>query len=345
MTLACRVGRRLAEPDCHELVCTTGWLVYERYWAARHDGIWRFREPHEAGDAFAILKWPPKVGKSWKWTSDAPPDWTMYECVRRPGNPTAAQLQQRFVAVIESVSDKVTVPAGVFKAIRVRITSESDHWGKTEEVVWLAAGVGPVKRVVRTPLHADVEVLELTGFGRGRAEPSDLDALVSTYLARNDPWSMLGKPDAIARLSDLPLRGVKSSFYRVAWPDRGRVELFRVARGVVHRFVPDTVAAWQELFDAEGLVIGTTSRSPLGSCEQTAATVARVVAVLAGAKAGRDVHFEDGEFVEHVGDRDKWNASGAVYVTEPHLDGRKKLAVTIRGHLARVDAVEVRPAR
>lgn len=82
--------------------------------------------------------------------------WTWIEPFRgqTSGHVTAADIEKMksyVTATIVAEDEELKVPAGTYKAMHVRVTSESDSMGKSVSDNWYVFGVGLVKSVTKSP--------------------------------------------------------------------------------------------------------------------------------------------------------------------------------------------------
>jgi hypothetical protein len=194
----------------------------------------------------------------------------------------------------------VTVPAGTFRAVHVRLAPAADGTDDTEvEHVWFAAGVGIV-RATREQGGKAIEVAELQRWKREQAE-SDPEQALRTFLAKDANVTSLGPVQATTWLEPSPREvWLSGRFVVVTFVDRKVV--YRVRRGVVTEF--DGVRldgelesaaheSWNALVQDEGLTGWRNSLLPHLRCTALADVALRLYALQRDLRfATADSHVE-----------------------------------------------------
>ena len=223
------------------------------YWSVEKDGIYRFRNRYLGGrrgvaknsKPTRLVPGPLLSQKSWEWTEMG--------SVQTSGDtpvPSADSLRMHFAGQIVALNEKVKVPAGEYRALKIQITMTSKYYGKSEEVLWFVRDVGMVKQVRRN--RAQENVWELTGFTAGKRVPPDRDVLIRREIKMHKATMARGKPasiDLVLGLEDY----VGSLFYVVSWGRRPLRSYFRHHAGKTTLFQPTLPDAWRELIQSEGI--------------------------------------------------------------------------------------------
>jgi hypothetical protein len=198
------------------------------------------------------------------------------------GRSERVSLEKRGEVVAPTV--EVTVPAGTFRAVHVRLSPAADGTGDTAvEQLWLAPGVGVV-RATREQDGATMEVTELRSFTPGRPVPEP-EQVLRTFLAKDAGVTNFGPVQSTAWL---PASGElllpSSRFAVVRFVDRTVV--YRVHDGVVVEFDPAATDAWTTLVREEGLTGWRTGLLPQHRCVGLADLALRLLALHQGLAHG-----------------------------------------------------------
>ncbi len=108
----------------------------------------QMRGPGVSSDIAPVVKarMPFNKGLTWKWVEK----WRG----QTAGNVDERELRKMDMhmdAVIVDDKEPITVPAGSYKAVHVRMTGESEAGGRTFQDHWYVFGVGLVKSVYKSP--------------------------------------------------------------------------------------------------------------------------------------------------------------------------------------------------
>ncbi|MHC4660102.1 MAG: M23 family metallopeptidase [Planctomycetota bacterium] len=129
-----------------------------------------------------VIRFPFKIGDRWD-SGDIPEIWGVAEKLR---------YSKKFLYAVTG-EEEITVPAGTFKCLRVRMNpeygegapDESENWEKVVAKKWYAKGVGVVKTVVDDPHIKRRTVAELVSYSRG-PDVEDMLSPALTELAEKD---------------------------------------------------------------------------------------------------------------------------------------------------------------
>jgi len=228
-----------------QLRTTRGEHVSWSYWAARDDGVHVYRNAYlgrlrGAGrDRERLL--PAPVGATSKW------EWDEQRTVQTMGGgkpPDPESLRVHHQAELLAMTAPVTVPAGSYRAVHVRIVSTGASIdGELRRDVYFARGTGIVKEEhTGTDVH---QVRELTAFTLGTAQPLDAEPLLRAWRT--------GRPElAVAEVEWLSAAEaecyVRGRFAILRLPDRASCVL--VDAGGVTEFAVDDAALWTRLLRA-----------------------------------------------------------------------------------------------
>jgi hypothetical protein len=225
---------------------------------------------------------PPTVGATWQWTLDEPVTGNTIAVgggAPYPSTPIARK------ATVASVDEEITVPAGTFSTVHLRIEiTEGNRMSPNRiEHAWYAPGVGLVKTTRETSNTRNPAIMtldELTLFTPGKAM---LD------------WE-LQLPTALAKHPELADRGMPDDFEPIALGDVALIleSRFAIARwlgeDVVLRFGGDRLSVfdradledWTELIAEEPLCAFSTGSLPQASTAALAELAGRLYAVQSG---------------------------------------------------------------
>jgi beta-lactamase regulating signal transducer with metallopeptidase domain len=188
------------------------------------------------------VKPPLKKGQNWTWYEA----WRGQVMADESGNaPDTSNWGTNCKATIEAIDAAVTVPAGRYRALRVRIERNSTvpDFGRSEEIVWYAKGVGVVRREGRKPGQQEPTlVFALTRFVPGQPKAAMPENILP--LVRN---SIVGAAPRTLREIDLGGGAFLSRFAAAQWGDRRRL-LYRVSARGSQSFDPQRPSDWNRLF-------------------------------------------------------------------------------------------------
>ena len=255
------------------------------YWRVREDGLWRFHNQYLGGMRGADSRTPPTPVLLTPLAVDHAWTWTELGSIQVSGDtefPSDDELRIHFEAEIESLDDVVRVPAGEFRATRVRVTSQSRYFGEGTSTKWFAEGVGLVKQVDGTRARPG-GVLELVDTVVG-AEFAvvDPDAVLRRHLSESGLHAV---ENGVQRLDHAAVKNwFESRFYRVKFGGFS-TGLFRVHGDRVTAFDPKVKEHWNGMLADEPRIVGASS-GPSGW--QAVEQVARACAFLLGVSAEGD---------------------------------------------------------
>lgn len=185
-----------------------------------------------------LVKFPLEPGRRWAWHEP----WRGQIQSERGHVPDTSTWGSDCTAVVEK-EEVVTVPAGTFKTIRVKIERRGKVPGSSDMISWYAKGVGLVKRENHDLHGANLaSVLELAAFtpGNSPTKPADVVPLVQSVAGNG------------AVLHEIALSGGTFRSRFVAAHEKGSsVSLYRVVGRSVTRFRPDSPADWNHLLAEE----------------------------------------------------------------------------------------------
>jgi hypothetical protein len=241
-----------AEDLCWEVRTLRGTYRSWQYWAARKDGIYRFSNRYLGGMRGVTPRQPTKIipgplGISTKWK------WTETGSLSTEGSsdyPKKRELAKHYEGSIEAMSEKVTVPAGTFDAIRLEFKMKSKMFGNTNETMWLSRGTGIIKRVVRYSTGASRHVYELQSYSPRTEVTGSIRGQIEKLLTTDKACINLGKPDSLAPISDDTLETHLGSRFFAARGKNG-VVFFRQFEGKASIFHPGKKASWNRLLTEE----------------------------------------------------------------------------------------------
>ena len=228
-----------------------------------------------------LALFPLKAGRSWTW-QEASRGETNAEGAEVPD---AAAGNTECKATLEKTDAEVTVVAGKYRALRIRIQRKNRHAGDSEEVVWYAKNVGAVRREIwmagqKTP----TSVAELTRFlpGTRQAEvPEEVLPLVRKLTAGQTP---------LRDLRALPLwNGRFLNHFAVAKGKNDVPFFYRTADAKVVAFNPMIAADWNRLLEeeaAEKPLLGPTGG--ISTAQEIGLLMAEALMIGTDAKTGID---------------------------------------------------------
>jgi DUF3108-like len=241
-----------AQSLCWEVRTVRGTRRSWEYWAARKDGIFRFKNRF-LGDLRGVTPQQPTklipgplgIETRWKWTEIG-----SVQTEGSAGYPSEKDLEMNFEGSIESMREKITVPAGTFDTLRVKISMHSAMFGNTNETMWLARGTGIVKRLVLQDDGAIRHEYELRSYSRGTEVEGTVREHINKILSTDKACAALGKPDSLTPISDVALEThLGSRFFAARW--NGAVVFFRHFEGKTTKFHPGKKASWNRLLHEE----------------------------------------------------------------------------------------------
>ena len=122
-----------------------------------------------------LALFPLQTGRSWTWQEPRRQQMDLPS----GDDPDTEGWSSACRATVEKTDDAVTVPAGRYRALRIRIQRRSRHFGNSEEIDWYAKGVGQVRRESWVAgQNAPASVVELTRFVPGTRQADAPDALL-----------------------------------------------------------------------------------------------------------------------------------------------------------------------
>lgn len=246
-----KVRRRVPLKDggaCAELVS----LIEGRpggyyYFGLRKDGYYSYHNTYtnlpgvEESDPMPQALFPPKKGKTWTWHEAYRGQISVPEGEEAPDT---SQWGSDCAATLEALDAPITVPAGKYKAMRIRVVCKNEHSGDWEETRWYAKGVGLVRQEGQT-FHpgGGKYVIELTAFKPGNPKavtPEDILPLVR----QNIPANLA--PQTLREVV-LPGGTFKTRFAVAGWGEVKKT-VYRVSGLTVSVFDPTQPADWNRLF-------------------------------------------------------------------------------------------------
>ena len=221
------------------------------YAGMRRDGYYAYPNAplgmqgvNEDAAPIPLALFPLVVGRSWTWQEPRRPQMAL----EGGDDPETEGWGSACRATVEKTDEEVTVPAGRYHALRIRIQRKSKHFGASEEIDWYAKGVGPVRREIWVAgQNTPTSVVELTHFAPGTRQaevPEELLPLVRKMSAGKAP---------LRALRTLPLgNGRFVDHFAVSQGENGIRIFYRTAGGKAIVFDPLQGAEWKRLQEEDG---------------------------------------------------------------------------------------------
>jgi hypothetical protein len=254
-----------SDGTCHQLIVTDDQSPSEgvQYWSADAKGIWEHDREY-LGNLRGVGRGrtrlvPAPLGVEAKWAWDSQMSYQTASFNGQDPPPRDPELDRiHHTGELVALEEAVTIPAGKFNAVHVRIKSVCKGWDlDSTRDLWFARGTGIVKEVEAGPSGSIVR--ELTAHQAGKDVAADHEAVLAKNLASN------GKPSKVEWLPPgaaiCYLRGRFATVTSGAGNDPPTCAAFFVEDGAVLEIQKDDVAFWAAR--AKELQSGARVRAPL----------------------------------------------------------------------------------
>lgn len=188
-----------------------------------------------------LAVFPLKAGQSWNWQ----------EPEKRGGASSEAGVGiTECRATLEKMDEPVTVPAGKYRALRIRIQRKDSRIGASEERIWYAAGVGMVRQEVWiTGQQTPTSVTELTRFLPGTRQAEGAEEMLSLVRRMTAGMTPARTVRAIPLTSGRLLHHYAATRLIV---NSGQDDIYRTSGDKIVTFDPLSAADWNRFLAEDG---------------------------------------------------------------------------------------------